>query len=391
MPYKPIIFVSYAHADEPEKPAEGEVKWLSFVTSFLRPVVKQGAVEFWINSLMRGGADWEREIERRLRACDIFVLLVSRYSLSSDYVVKKEIPIIRERQASGEDIHFYPLLLTPTPGKALDVVRAWNLRPYEGKPLSHYPTNERSALMSDAADEIAEIAEEIAARKRMTPPASSSPPELEGATIAHDNAFKNSFRGQSSKSVSAIAAREAPAFGAPVKVFISYRREDSVFVAGRIYDRMVSQLGPEHVFFDVEPEFRPGYGFENFLSEKVSACNALITIIGKGWLAAHDRQSRRCLDELDDFMRIEIETALNRGIWVIPVLVDGAVMPRQEDLPEALKSLAHRQGLVFSQVCFDSDFERLVTALRQVAEVQSVPIRLTQTPATCRVRPFAGI
>ena len=210
MPYKPIIFVSYAHADEPEKPAEGEVKWLSFVTSFLRPVVKQGAVEFWIDSLMRGGADWEREIERRLRACDIFVLLVSRYSLSSDYVVKKEIPIIRERQASGEDIHFYPLLLTPTPGKALDVVRAWNLRLYEGKPLSHYPTNERSALMSDAADEIAEIAEEIAARKRMTPPASSSPPELEGATIAHDNAFENSFRGQSSELVSAIAAREAP-------------------------------------------------------------------------------------------------------------------------------------------------------------------------------------
>jgi len=64
---KPIIFISYAHADEPERPAEGEVKWLSFVTGYLRPAVKHGAVEIWIDALMKGGTDWEREIERKLR------------------------------------------------------------------------------------------------------------------------------------------------------------------------------------------------------------------------------------------------------------------------------------------------------------------------------------
>jgi hypothetical protein len=88
-PYKPRIFISYAHADEPEKPAEGEVKWLSFVSGYLRPAEKHGAVELWIDRLMPGGADWEREIADKLRACDIFVLLVSLYSLSSDYVVDK--------------------------------------------------------------------------------------------------------------------------------------------------------------------------------------------------------------------------------------------------------------------------------------------------------------
>ena len=99
-PYKPRIFISYSHADEPEKPAEGEVKWLSFVTGYLRPAERHGAVELWIDRLIPGGADWERENADKPRACDIFILLVSPDSLSSNYVLKSEIPIIRERQVT---------------------------------------------------------------------------------------------------------------------------------------------------------------------------------------------------------------------------------------------------------------------------------------------------
>ncbi len=159
------LFVSYAHADEPEKPSEGEVKWLSFVTGYLRPAVKQGAVDIWIDRLMRGGDDWDVAIERKLRECDIFILLASPNSLSSDYVVGKEIAIIRERQNKGEDVHFYPLLLTPTPKIALDLVRDKNLRPRDAKPFSDYQLYDRYRHMSEAADEIASIADEIAARK----------------------------------------------------------------------------------------------------------------------------------------------------------------------------------------------------------------------------------
>ncbi len=166
---KPLIVISYAHADEPEHPAEGEVKWLSFVTGYLRPAIKHGAVDLWIDRLMPGGADWEREIEQKLRACDIFVLLVSRHSLSSDYIVDKEIAIIRERQASGEDVHFYPLLLTPTPKAGLELVRDKNLRPRDARPFSMYLGHDRLQHMSDAADEIAEIAAELAARKSAPP------------------------------------------------------------------------------------------------------------------------------------------------------------------------------------------------------------------------------
>jgi hypothetical protein len=171
---KPVIFISYAHADEADKPAEGEVQWLSFVQSFLQPAVKHGVFELWVDRQMRGGADWDPEIERKLRACDIFVLLVSRFSMASDYIVDREIAIIRERQAKGEDVHFYPLLLTPTPQAGLDKVRDKNLRPRDAKPLFNFPANERLQHMSDAANEIAEIAAEIAARKGPARPAAPS-------------------------------------------------------------------------------------------------------------------------------------------------------------------------------------------------------------------------
>jgi hypothetical protein len=64
---KPLIVISYAHADEPEHPAEGELKWLSYVMGYLRPAIKHGAVDLWVDRLMSGGADWEREIEQKLR------------------------------------------------------------------------------------------------------------------------------------------------------------------------------------------------------------------------------------------------------------------------------------------------------------------------------------
>jgi TIR domain len=130
-PKKPRIVIGYAHADEPENSAERKVKWLSFVNGYLKPAIKHGAVNLWLDRLMLGGADWEREIEQKLLACDIFILLVSRQSLSSDYVVDKGIAIIRGRQAKGEAIGFYPLVLTPTPKVGLHLVSAKNLRPWD--------------------------------------------------------------------------------------------------------------------------------------------------------------------------------------------------------------------------------------------------------------------
>jgi hypothetical protein len=171
-PNKAFIFVGYAHAD---------AKWLSFVSGYLRLVAKHCAVDIWIDTLMPAGDDWEKEIERKLCACDVFILLVSRDSLSSDYVVDKEIAIIRERQGKGEDVHFYPLLPTPTPKIALRLVWDKSLRPRNGKPLSGYSLNERCRHLSDATDELGAIALDIAARKMPAPRTVSSGPMNEEA------------------------------------------------------------------------------------------------------------------------------------------------------------------------------------------------------------------
>jgi hypothetical protein len=159
---KPLIVISYAHAGEPEHPAEGEVKWLSFVIGYLRPAIKHGAVDLWIDRLMPGGAGLgarDQAEARRLRHLHPARL---PHSLSSDYVVDKEIALIRERQAKGEAVHFCPLILTPTPKIALDLVRDKNLRPRDGKRFSDYPLHARYRHMSEAADEIAEIARGVA-------------------------------------------------------------------------------------------------------------------------------------------------------------------------------------------------------------------------------------
>ena len=167
---KPIIFISYAHLDEPEKPRGEEVQWLTFVMKFLRPAVKRGEFTVWVDRQMYGGTKWDEEIQHYLRSCDVFVLLVSPDSMGSDYIIQKELQIARERQVAGDDLHVYPLLLKPTAKAELDRVRDFNLRPRDAKPLSGYSLDDRGRHMSDAADEIAEIAAAIARQKMVAAP-----------------------------------------------------------------------------------------------------------------------------------------------------------------------------------------------------------------------------
>jgi tetratricopeptide (TPR) repeat protein len=172
---KPVIFISYSHKDEPEHPRGEEVQWLSFVRTYLQPAVRHGVFDLWDDQSMPGGTDWDPEIEKKLRACDIFILLVSANSMASNYIVDKEIAIIRERQAKGEPVHFYPLLLTPTPKAGRDKVKDKNLRPRDARPFSGYSLHDRAQHMTDAADEIAALVEKIAVQKTAERPSESAP------------------------------------------------------------------------------------------------------------------------------------------------------------------------------------------------------------------------
>jgi NB-ARC domain len=140
---------------------------------YLEPAVTQDLADVWVDNLMRGSDDWDREIKIKLQVCDVFILLVSRHSLASKYILKTEIATIRQRQQNKEDVRCYPLLLTTTPNYALDPVRDWNIRPPNLRPFASYPPAEREEHMAKAADEIIRIAAEIASRK----PKSSEPPQ----------------------------------------------------------------------------------------------------------------------------------------------------------------------------------------------------------------------
>ena len=109
-----------------------------------------------------------------------------------------------------------------------------------------------------------------------------------------------------------------------------------------------------------------GRDFVEVLTERVRRCDALIAVIGRNWVASADKDNRRRIDDPDDFVRIEIEAALKREVRVIPVLVDGAPMPKANDLPESLRKLARRQRIEISHTSFDADVERLTDVLGSI-------------------------
>ncbi|HEU4679086.1 MAG TPA: toll/interleukin-1 receptor domain-containing protein, partial [Terrimicrobiaceae bacterium] len=148
------------------------------------------------------------------------------------------------------------------------------------------------------------------------------------------------------------------------QIFISYRRDDSAAFAGRMYDRLESHLGPNRIFMDVDT-IDLGVDFVDAIEKSVGSCDALIAVIGKNWLISADKEGRRRLDNPEDFVRLEIATALRRGVRVIPVLVDGATLPRSTDLPEDLRYLARRQALEIRHERFKDDCGRLIAALER--------------------------
>jgi hypothetical protein len=152
-------------------------------------------------------------------------------------------------------------------------------------------------------------------------------------------------------------------------VFICYRREETAFAARAIHDRVVQRLERDNVFLDVD-NIDLGVDWFNVLTDRVGACDALVAVIGRNWVSSADKDSLRRLDDPDDFVRIEIEAALQRNVRVIPVLVDGAAMPKASELPESLKGLARRQGTVVSHAGFEADVEKLTHALASILEAR---------------------
>lgn len=156
-----------------------------------------------------------------------------------------------------------------------------------------------------------------------------------------------------------------PAPASSGHIFISYRRSDSADIAGRIYDRLIGRFGRDPIFKDVD-SIPLGYDFKEYLDKKVGECDVLLAIIGDRWLEAADAEGKIRLEDPADFVRIEIESALQRGIPVIPLLVRGAGMPIEESLPQGLRKLVYRNGIpIRSDPDFHRDMDRLIGSLEK--------------------------
>jgi formylglycine-generating enzyme required for sulfatase activity len=146
------------------------------------------------------------------------------------------------------------------------------------------------------------------------------------------------------------------------KIFINYRRDDSAGYAGRLYDRLVSHFGRDHVFMDID-QIEPGEEFDKVIQEKLKAVQVAVVLIGAHWLDIAGANGQRRLDDPDDWVRLEIAALLERDIRVIPVLVGGATLPKSTQLPECLAPLTRRQAFEITDHRFHADADKLIKAL----------------------------
>jgi hypothetical protein len=158
------------------------------------------------------------------------------------------------------------------------------------------------------------------------------------------------------------------------QIFISYRREESRWSARSLYDRLCAHFDRKQIFMDIDA-IALGDDFVKVIEKTVGECDVLIAVIGAHWLTSRDEQGGRRLNNPEDFVRREIATALKREIRVIPVLMDGASMPRSTELPDDLKPLIRRNALQVSDTGFDDDCRRLVAAIRLVLEKTATECR----------------
>ncbi len=166
------------------------------------------------------------------------------------------------------------------------------------------------------------------------------------------------------------------------RIFISYRRGDSIGHTGRLFDLLSKRFGSGQVFMDIDT-IGPGENYVDVIQKTCESCEVLLAVIGRGWLAATDEDGKRRLDDPNDFVRMEIAHVLQKGIRVVPVLVDGAKMPDAKSLPPDLKQFALRNAWEINDKNFHHDVGQLIEGLQKMQpSLQAFP----SPSATERVR-----
>jgi hypothetical protein len=159
-----------------------------------------------------------------------------------------------------------------------------------------------------------------------------------------------------------------------MKLFISYRREDSSGHAGRLFDHLSARFGEKNIFMDIDT-IEPGQDFRKVVENAVGTCDVVLAVMGKQWLNISDAQGQRRLDNPRDWVRMEIASALaNSRVRVIPVLVGDASMPASDQLPDELKELAWRNAIELSNSRFQHDARKLVGVIERATGQPAKPL-----------------
>lgn len=163
-------------------------------------------------------------------------------------------------------------------------------------------------------------------------------------------------------------------------IFISYRRDDTDYIAGRLHDRLAAEFGPDRIFRDVDT-MRPGADFVQKIDDAVSSCDALVAIIGDQWLSIVDKNGKRRLSNPKEWVRLEIAGALKRGILIVPVLVENARMPSEADLPAPLRRLARHHAMDLSDQRWGYEVGQLTAVLKDAVQTKPPPRPSPPPPA----------
>ena len=160
----------------------------------------------------------------------------------------------------------------------------------------------------------------------------------------------------------------------PAQVFISYRRDDTAGYARAIYDELAQHFGADRVFIDVD-DIHAGQPFSEVIARAVGASAALLVLMGRRWRGERESGPPR-IDDAGDFPRREVSAGLASGIPVIPVLLDGALLPDAAQLPVELHPLLERNALTVDNTRFAADIARLVAAVSlALGETEAPPPR----------------
>jgi TIR domain len=170
-----------------------------------------------------------------------------------------------------------------------------------------------------------------------------------------------------------------------LNIFVSYRRDDSAGFTGRLVDSLEPLLGAGNIFRDVEG-INPGENFVKVIEKKLKQAKVTLIVIGKNWLNSKDSQEPSRLANPNDFVRLEIETALRYKHQIIPILVDNAMMPKAEELPTSIAPLAFRQAIVMTDSGWDGDIQRLFKILTQAKQLNKSFLRQWLQPVTNKFR-----